>query len=369
MKKLVLLTLEYPPDLGGVAEYLYGLWNALPPSVATGVVQVRLEQKPFAWLRALPTIAREVYAYKPQGLVISHILPMGYVALLLGQPYVVIVHGTDLKRAKATAWKKFWATVVMRYARLVVANSEYVAELAKSFGISNKKLQVIHPCVLPHEKVDLTVDVGGSQSEERLFEPHRRVPRRTEWHARSGGQVLLSVCRLVKRKGIDQVLHVLPALLKKFPMIRYVVAGSGSEEQNLKTLAKELGISEFVEFTGAVEMEERDRLYDQADIFVLPGSELHDDVEGFGIVFLEAAMHAIPSVAGRSGGSAEAVIDGKTGLMVDSSDPESLEAAIESLLLKPEIAHHMGEAGRERVLAEFMWDKQAHLLFERLKTL
>lgn len=345
MKKLVLLTLEYPPDIGGVAEYLYGLWNALPPSVADGVVQVRLTPRRFVWLTALPAIWSEVKAHKPRGLVISHVLPMGYVALLMGLPYIVIAHGTDLKLAKATGWKKFWATIILRRAKLIIANSAYTAGLAKGFGIADKKIQIVHPCVLPHEPFQ-TPDARPQPS-----------------------NLLLSVCRLVKRKGIDRVLDSIPALLKKFPDTRYIIVGSGPEEGSLMARAKELGIEAAVTFAGSVDMEERDRLYDKASVFVLPGTDEPRDIEGFGIAFLEAAMHGIPAVAGRHGGSPEAVLDGKTGLLVDGGDAEALESAIESLLAKPEIAKSLGEAGRARVLADFVWEKQATKLFERLKTL
>jgi phosphatidylinositol alpha-1,6-mannosyltransferase len=174
---------------------------------------------------------------------------------------------------------------------------------------------------------------------------------------------------LVKRKGIARVIRALPELLEKFPDLEYVVVGDGPEEAYLKTLAAENRVAAAVKFVGRVSDEERERLYDSASIFVLPGTDEPDDVEGFGIVFLEAGVHGLAVVAGSVGGTAEAVLDGRTGLLVKPDDLTGLVTALERLLANPEEARLMGLSGRARALAEFTWEASAQKLTERLANL
>lgn len=350
MRNLLLLTFEYrPPDVGGIADYLAGLWGTLPKDLVGDVVRLELRPRPLAWLRLWPRVWREVRRRQPGGIVISHLLPMGYFTLalrkLLGLPYVVIVHGTDLRRAGHSTWKRFWARRILQEAALVVANSHCTRALASDFDVPEDRLMVIHPGLAEHQ---MTPAPG--------FET--RTPFR-----------LLSVCRLVRRKGIERVLRVLPGLLVDFPDLKYVVVGDGPELPRLRLLAEELGVARAVDFTGGIPDERRERLYASASIFVLPGSDEPDDIEGFGIVFLEAAWHGLPVVAGAVSGTKEAVLDGRTGLLVDPRDPAALAAALSRLLTNPEEARLFGLAGHERVLAEFTWEHQARHLAERLQTL
>jgi glycosyltransferase involved in cell wall biosynthesis len=347
MKNLMLLTLDYPPDEGGVARYLAGLWGALPPDMAGEVLRLKVGTRRLEWLGLWFRIWRSVRERRPGGLVISHLLPMGYFALklklLCRLPYVVIVHGTDLKRARLSAWKRFWATRILRSAALVVANSAFTRDLASGFGVEADRLTVVYP----------GVNATLSDPENVPRQPHR----------------LLSVCRLVKRKGVLRVLRILPSLLTKFPDLKYVIAGDGPESSNLKSLATELGVATAVEFAGPVSDAERERLYASASVFVLPGTDEPDDIEGFGIVFIEAGLRGLAVVAGNVGGTAEAVLDGRTGLLIKPGDSAGLTSALERLLAHSEEARLMGLAGRARALADFTWGTSAKKLAERLAKL
>lgn len=351
MKNLMLITLDYPPDEGGVARYLSGLWGALPRSLAGTVLHLKIGTRHLEWLGFLPRIWRSVSNTRPGGIVISHLLPMGYVALILKAarhlPYVVIVHGTDLRRAGSSTWKRFWATRVLRGATLIVANSAYTRSLTVKFGVNSEQVLIVYPG-LPDDSLKTIVT-----KEPRLQQPHK----------------ILSVCRLVKRKGVERVIRVMPELLQKFPDLNYVIVGDGPESARLKSLASELGVAASVEFVGQTSDDEREHLYASASIFVLPGRDEADDIEGFGIVFLEAGLHGLPVVAGNVGGTAEAVLSGRTGLLVEPGDPEGLIGALERLLSNPEEARLMGQTGRERVLTNFTWDVSAKKFSERLENL
>ncbi len=353
MKKLLLLTLEYPPKRGGVAEYLRGLYEALPADKRALLV-ADVPARPLAWLPWIAKTRDAVRRERAEALAISHVLPMGYVALLLkwftGLPYVVFTHGTDLKMAKKTSRKTAWTSRILRNASLVIANSEYTRSLALGFGVPAERTEIIYPC--PAAVHDAAGDREAARETLKL----------------SGKKILLSVARLVRRKGHEKVIGVLPALREKFGDVVYLIVGLGPEETRLRELAAKNGVSNAVIFCGDVSPESLPTYYQAADAFVLPGSELPDDVEGFGLAYLEAAAHGLPSVAGRGGGAPEAVLNGETGWLVNPESDRELYEAISRLFSSPEEAKRLGDAGRKRVAAEFVWSRQAGKLQKHLET-
>ena len=165
--------------------------------------------------------------------------------------------------------------------------------------------------------------------------------------------MILTVGRLVERKGHDMVIRALPGIERAVGPVRYVVAGAGPEEPRLRALAREVGCASDVRFIGPVSGEDLAALYSACDVFVMPSRALaqRDGVEGFGIVFLEAGACAKPVVGGRSGGITDAVLDGVTGMLVDPADGAELQAVLIRLLDDPVEAQRLGARGRQRVEA------------------
>lgn len=135
--------------------------------------------------------------------------------------------------------------------------------------------------------------------------------------------------------------------------MRYVVVGDGPERSGLERLAANLGLRDAVVFTGRASVEEVNAWYHLADVFAMPARSDDHDIEGFGIVFLEAAAAGKPVVAGRGGGVGDAVVDGVTGLLIDPSSEDELANALRRLLLDQRYADAMGEEARRRVMSEF----------------
>lgn len=338
MKRIMLLTLEYPPDRGGIASYLAELHSLVTELTISRGAWWKL------WPRWLPSIWHTQKIIKQQRielLAVSHVLPMGYVAWFISfftkLPYVVFVHGLDLLRATKNPWKRWWVKTIFGRARFVVANSEFTAEAAKRYGASNDRLVVILPS-LP----TLPMLNGPKLSNET--------------------QILLSVARLVNRKNHKMVLAAVAALRFLFNKLQYVIVGDGPLRSDLESYAVELDIRDRVRFLGEVSNEERASNYQQADIFVLPTRSEGDDVEGFGIVFLEAASYGKPIIAGRGGGVTEAIEDGVTGLIVDPTKVDELIEALAALLLNPSLAQAQGQAGRERIAKKFLTEQRKELL-------
>jgi phosphatidylinositol alpha-1,6-mannosyltransferase len=178
--------------------------------------------------------------------------------------------------------------------------------------------------------------------------------------------VVLTVSRLVPRKGIDTVLRALPEVLDAVPSLTYLVVGTGPDRERLERLATNLGIRPHVHFTGHVPFDDLPRYYNAADVFAMPSREASPDVEGFGLVFLEAGACGIPVIGARTGGIPDAIQDGETGLLVPPSSPEALANALTRLLSSPDLAHRLGEQGRRHVVQEANWDHVADQLWNVL---
>ncbi len=194
---------------------------------------------------------------------------------------------------------------------------------------------------------------------------------RAELRARYGlgdRPVVVCVSRLVPRKGQDMLIRALPAVRERVPGTRLVIVGGGPYRDELRRLAHGFGVSEHVVFTEGVPAEELPAHHAMADVFAMPcrtrGSGL--DVEGLGIVYLEASATGVPVVAGNSGGAPESVVDGETGLVVDGWDVGAIAAAVADLLADPDRAAAMGEAGRRWVVDNWQWRTKAERLSELL---
>ncbi len=183
----------------------------------------------------------------------------------------------------------------------------------------------------------------------------------------AGRRVLLTVGRLVPRKGIDTTLRALPQIAEAVPDVAYVVVGDGPDRGRLDALARHLGVSDRVHFAGKIAGPELRRYYNACDVFVMPSREAVPDVEGFGIVFLEAGACTKPVIGARAGGVPDAVRDGETGLLVPPRDAHALASAAMNLLTYPDRAERLGRRGRERILRENTWDRIADRLFDILR--
>jgi phosphatidylinositol alpha-1,6-mannosyltransferase len=221
----------------------------------------------------------------------------------------------------------------------ILAGSQFTAGLARDLGVSPERVRVTHYGTDPvrFQRRDATA------LRERLGLGTRPV--------------LLTIARLVSRKGIDTVLAALPKVLAAHPDAVYVVAGDGPDADPLRARARQLGVERAVRFAGVVRDEELSHWYSLAYVFVMPSRSDPPDVEGFGIVFLEAAACERPVVAARAGGIPDAVAHGVTGVLVPPGDTPALAAELSALLSDPARCAELGRRGRERVVSDFTWDR------------
>ncbi|MFC8919248.1 glycosyltransferase family 4 protein [Streptomyces sp. NPDC057116] len=203
--------------------------------------------------------------------------------------------------------------------------------------------------------------------DEKTFHPGSGGDAVRERLGLAGRPVVVCVSRLVPRKGQDTLIRAMPAILARVPDAVLLIVGGGPYEGDLRRLAARTGVARSVRFTGAVPWEELPAHYGAGDVFAMPCRTRRGglDVEGLGIVYLEASATGLPVVAGDSGGAPDAVLDGETGWVVRGSAPAESADRIVTLLQDPELRRRMGERGRSWVEERWRWD----LLGERLKLL
>ena len=368
--KHLLVTNDFPPKIGGIQSLLWEWWRRLPPesfavltSPYAGSAEFdarqafRVERTREPWLlphrwmvRRIDALAREVGA---ELVLLDPALPLGAVGPRLEVPYGVILHGAEVTVPGRLPVSRQLLARVLRGAHTIVAAGDYSAiEAERAAG---------RP--LEHTVVPPGVDV------ER-FHPLTALERRAA-RERLGlpadAELVVSVSRLVPRKGFDTAIRAAALLRRSRPRLLLAIAGAGRDEARLRRLAAELDAP--VRFLGRVANGDLAALYGCADLCVMLCRNRWAGLEqeGFGIVFVEAAACAIPQIAGRSGGSAEAVVDGVTGIVVDEPDDSRRAAeSIEALLDDDARRERMGAAARERAVAEFSYDVLAARLARTL---
>jgi phosphatidylinositol alpha-1,6-mannosyltransferase len=289
------------------------------------------------------------FRYVVCGQLLSLGVPSRLLARLAGVPYAVFVHGADLfDYHDRPPWGRL-ARWVVEGADTVVVNSRFTGALVERLLPGAARRIVVLP---------MGVERPAAQPAQAQVEALR-----ARYDLADGRPVLLSVARLTPLKGHDVAIAALPDLLRRVPDLAYLVVGAGPARGTLERLAAEHGVGRQVIFTGAVPREELAAHYRLGTIFLLLSRQTgaYDGLEGFGLVFLEAAAHGLPCVGGDSGGVPEAVQDGVTGFLVPPRDRERVVAAVARLLEDPELRSRMALASRLWA-ATHSWDRSAHAL-------
>ncbi len=222
---------------------------------------------------------------------------------------------------------------------LVLTNSQVLKDSLEGVGVPKDRMQIIPP----------GFDPKHFRKDSALREKTRKGLEV------EGKLVLLTVSRLIKAKGHERVLRVMPRLLDQFPNLLYWIVGDGSYRENLEQQTKDLKLQEHVRFLGA--QKDPAAFYNAADLFVHPSNLRGKWVETFGLSILEAAACELPAIASRESGAREIIEHGKTGFLIDEDNEEELRESMRSSLAEEKKRHQMGEAARIRVNSLLTWDR------------
>ncbi|RLC37773.1 hypothetical protein DRH27_03525 [Candidatus Falkowbacteria bacterium] len=356
----LLFTLEYPPFKGGVANYYGNLVKNWPEPANIHVLNnennklIRRHIRP-KWLLAIFVLWLDIYRKKINHILVGQVLPLGIVAYLVSKftpvTYSLFFHGMDFNYALKTKRKKWITEKIIKKSSHIICASSYTAKLVKNFINSEmpEKIVVVNPGIDPVALQALS-----------LAEPKNKIEELRLKHHLENKFILFTVGRLVKRKGQDMVIKAVNILNEKMPDLCYYIAGDGPDKDYLKDLAKN---NSNIVFLGKITEEEKSAWLRVCGIFIMPSREIEGDFEGFGIVFLEAALAGKPVLAGRSGGIEDAVIDYETGILTDPGSVDDIAGGIVELKNSPMLRMELGENAIRRTVNEFSWNKQIIKIF------
>jgi phosphatidyl-myo-inositol dimannoside synthase len=376
MLKTLLITTDFPPNIGGVSEYLSQICARLPSSSISVLAQPEENSEKFdysqhyrvyrdnfyfsnrfVWPKWLVLLKKSRKLIREKGInqiLVGQILPVGTVALmfnlLFSVPYIVSTHAMDITILSNSGRKTRLAKLILKHSKAVITVSEFTKSRLVELGIPNEKINIISPGtdLLEHNTID---------NQEKMKNKYNL----------NGKRVLLTVGRIIERKGHMEVLKALPSVLKVFPDTHYVIISDGPYKSELEKYVSINSLKSNVTFTGTISRDDLPSFYRLSEIFIMPTSMLdNNDVEGFGIVYLEANAFGKPVIGYDTGGVSDAVVNNETGILVEPKNPEEIAVSIISLLKDKDYAQKLGEQGRTRVENEFTWEVRAEKLKELL---
>ena len=377
MEKILCITNDFGPRAGGIETFVIGLIERLPQSRVIVYTSAQDNCEPYdrKWLAdygvevvrdkakiLLPTpgvaycIKDLVRERKISTVFFGAAAPLGL--LSRGLRKVGVNHIVALTHGHEVWWSKVWPfTMAMKFISRHVNHLTYLGEYTRS---------AISRSVTEQAAANMVKIAPGIDTDH--FSPQDASELRRELGL-TNKKVIVSVGRLVHRKGQDVLIEAMPNIIQEVPEAHILMIGEGPYRSYLETRVKTLGLQERVTFIGRIQYAELPRYICAGEVFVMPSrSRLAGlEVEGLGIVYLEASACGLPVIAGNSGGAPDAVLVGETGLVVEGTKTEAVASAVVELLLDPKRSQAMGLAGREWIIKEWRWDIWSARFAELLK--
>lgn len=367
---IFVITSDFPPYYGGIAKVLSnwakyltrsGKQVAVLAPKATGDYDYDLKQ-PYRIRRSLWsgfTALLIIGKYRPRKVIAGTVFPSGFVAYLMSFifkfDYYIAAFGNEVicPRNGFREYFAYWIkSAIFRRSKKIFPCSSFTGRLVEKIGIEKHKIKVIYP------GTDIKINKSKTATQKII-----------EKYNLAGKNIILSVSRLNPRKGHRLMIEAMPLILKKAPKAVYLIVGAGPEEKILKSQISSLKLTNRVFLIGAINDRELSVLYSICDVCVMLSQYLKKkkEVEGFGIAYLEAAAFGKPVIGTYSGGISEAVLNRKTGLLIERPDNhQRVASTIVKLLKNKRFARQLGMAGRKRIIKELNWEVQAGKLAKEI---
>ena len=382
LKRLLLLTFEFPPHPGGIGTYAYQMASQLsahdidvtvlatrgkasPQAISQHDAELPyrvkrypdLRPRPLSLLNRFRVAMDECRRFDPDLVLVcnygsTHIA--GVLSARFGVEYVVAGMGSEFLSHYRGIERSAY-TRLLKNARGCLAISRYTRGLMCDFlGSSESSIPVI--------------TLGADSEVFRATGTDRSQVLRRKYGLEDE-TVLLTVGRLSERKGQDVAIRAVAQLASRYPELHYVIVGQGPSRESQSRLATELGVQDRVHFAGFVAASDLPGYYEMADLFVLPSrATANGEVEGFGIVICEANLMGIPAVGTSGSGIEDTMVDGVTGFLVKPDSVASLASGIEALVADTSFRHRMGEAAREHAAAKHTWQRTGENTLDYLRS-
>jgi len=358
LMRILIPTVDYPPIEGGISSVAVGVSRALADmghdvtiiapwfegmdefDANEPATVIRFRGYHLGWFRFFPLLFKTWPHIRNHDLLLAiNIAYGGIIGRWANIPFITFGYAYEFLKFRHTPIIGGMLRKAYNNSAHVVAISNYTRDNLEQFGVSSSKITTIFPgapTAIPH-------------AQEHLDNVRRK-------YVLGDGPLILSVGRLIPRKNHVALVRAMPAVLEAVPNASLLIVGRGPQVAEISRTANDLNVRDHVLLPGYVPDEELFALYDLCRVFALPALDATGgQVEGFGLVFAEAAAYGKPVVAGRSGGVSDAVIDGETGFVIDAHDETALADALIRLLTDDALANRMGEAGRNRVRDELNW--------------
>lgn len=352
--RLLVITNDFPPTVGGIENYIYSLvrrWPAGEVVVVTRSVPgdarfdaaqgFEIIREATDVLLPVPGLVRRISRLAAdRGIDVVHFpstLPLALMGSGLGRPYALSVHGGEFVLASRIPGVRNVLKAVSRHAAAILPESSFAESLVT-------RLVGAHPAV-----TRVTCGVDAERYGKQVAEPVE---------IGSGGPVVVSVSRLVARKGARTLVKAFPRVLQRHPTAHLAIVGGGPDLELLQKMAATEGVESSITLAGPQPWDRIPTYLAAAEIFALPTRSrfFGTETEGLPLVYVEAAAAGLPLIGADVGGVKDAVRPGETGILVDGDSPEETGDAIVRLLDDPQEAARLGSAGMEMVEREFNWD-------------
>jgi phosphatidyl-myo-inositol dimannoside synthase len=347
----LIITRSFPPEVGGMQNLMWGLTNELSKNYMVKVfadyhenhktfdeqVSFSIERvggiKLLRKYRKSQLINEFIKENKIEAIIGDHWKSLELIKT--NKKKICLIHSKEINHEKRSNLNKR-VLMVLNNVEVVVANSKYTKSLAIQCGVDESRIIVINPGVDPAKELNKK----SLEKVESLLK--HKFPR------------LITVSRYDKRKNHEKIIMSLRNLKQIYPDIVYICIGYGDEEENIKKLVKELNLEEQVMFFKNISNELKNSLIAKSNIFIMPSIVYKKSVEGFGIVYVEAAQYGVPSIGGIDGGAADAIDHKKTGLICDGNNLDAVYSSINYMLENKKYLEY-GKAAKENSI-KFRWD-------------
>jgi phosphatidylinositol alpha-1,6-mannosyltransferase len=365
--KTLIVSVDFPPHTDGVSTVSHELATRLADLGEDLIVigprskddrsydskqKFRVIRTPLyelGYLRFIPiflVMPFVIWKYRIKRVIAMNIGYGGIIAYLfykvLGFSYILWAYGYEFGKFENNHFAKRLYLNIYQNSLFIVAITDFVKSRLLKFGVTPEKIVIIKPGTDPLKYYPVKPSANFKQ----------------RWGLENK-RIVLSVGRLIERKGFDMTIRAMKDVVGVCPDAVYVMVGKGPYRQSLERLASELGVGKHILFAGRVSGEELLNFYNACDLFIMPSRTLDDrgDIEGFGIVFLEAGACAKPVIGGLGAGMGEAIESGVNGLLVNSFDTKAIFSGIIKILSNRNFACFLGENGRKKVIEELNWNR------------